>query len=330
MSLQYPFALLLLLLVPGLVYLRYTRRWKPSLRFSDGQALAQLPAGWAVAAARLLPVLYGIGLAFLIIAVARPRLGLDESRVETEAVDIVLLVDVSTSMRAEDFSTPGHRMNRLDAAKRVIERFIAERPDDRIGMVAFSAMPYTISPLTLDHAWLLQQMERVETGMLEDGTAIGDAIASAVNRLRDSKAKSNLIILLPAGNHNAGKLSPLNAAQAAAALKIKIYAVGAGSSGVAPVPVQTPFGTQYVQQRVEIDETMLRQIAQTTGALYFRATDLASLQRVYEQINEMEKTRIEVEQYTRFEERFMPFFVLGVLALGLERLLALTRLGRLP
>jgi len=330
MSLQYPFALLLLLLVPGLVYLRYTRRWKPSLRFSDGQALAQLPAGWAVAAARLLPVLYGIGLAFLIIAVARPRLGLDESRVETEAVDIVLLVDVSTSMRAEDFSTPGHRMNRLDAAKRVIERFIAERPDDRIGMVAFSAMPYTISPLTLDHAWLLQQMERVETGMLEDGTAIGDAIASAVNRLRDSKAKSKLIILLTDGNNNAGKLSPLNAAQAAAALKIKIYAVGAGSSGVAPVPVQTPFGTQYVQQRVEIDETMLRQIAQTTGALYFRATDLASLQRVYEQINEMEKTRIEVEQYTRFEERFMPFFVLGVLALGLERLLALTRLGRLP
>ncbi len=330
MSLQYPFALLLLLLVPGLVYLRYTRRWKPSLRFSDGQALAQLPAGWAVAAARLLPVLYGIGLAFLIIAVARPRLGLDESRVETEAVDIVLLVDVSTSMRAEDFSTPGHRMNRLDAAKRVIERFIAERPDDRIGMVAFSAMPYTISPLTLDHAWLLQQMERVETGMLEDGTAIGDAIASAVNRLRDSKAKSKLIILLTDGNNNAGKLSPLNAAQAAAALKIKIYAVGAGSSGVAPVPVQTPFGTQYVQQRVEIDETMLRQIAQTTGALYFRATDLASLQRVYEQINEMEKTRIEVEQYTRFEERFMPFVVLGLLALGLERLLALTRLGRLP
>jgi Ca-activated chloride channel family protein len=251
--------------------------------------------------------------------------------VHTDAVDIVLLIDVSTSMRAEDLATTSQRMNRLDAAKRVIVEFIKNRPNDRIGIVVFSGLPYTIAPLTLDHGWLLQQMERIETGMIEDGTAIGDGLASAINRLRDSKAKSKVLILLTDGINNAGALTPANAALAAKALGIKVYAVGAGTSGIVQFPIQDAFGrTRYVRERSDIDEALLKQIADMTGAMSFRATDFASLKKTYEQIDAMEKTEIEVEQYTRFEERFQPFLILGLICLGLEKLLSLTRLGRLP
>jgi Ca-activated chloride channel homolog len=331
MTFRYPWLLLLLLLVPLLGYLRYGRRRKPALRFSDGEALSRLPVSWAVASQPVLPILYLLGMTALVIALARPQKGLAESRVRTEAVDIVLLVDVSTSMRAEDFSTAVKSINRLDAAKSVLERFIRNRPDDRLGMVAFSAMPYSVAPLTLDHGWLIQQMQRLETGMLEDGTAIGDGIASAVNRLRDSVAKSKVVVLLTDGMNNRGQLSPENAAQAAKALGIKVYTVGAGSEGWVRMPVQDPFGgTQYVRQRSEIDEGTLRRVAEITGALFFRATDLKSLEQVYHQIDKMEKTEINVDQFTRFEERFMPWVGIALMCLGLERLLSLTRLGRLP
>lgn len=331
MILRYPLILLLLLLVPALVYLRHARRRKLPLRFSDGEAVMQLPVSWAVVFQPILPALYALGLTALIIATSRPQKGLAESSVHTEAVDIVLLVDVSTSMRAEDFTTATTTMNRLDAAKTVIERFINDRPDDRIGMVAFSAMPYTVSPLTLDHGWLIQQMQRLETGMLEDGTAIGDAIASAVNRLRDSVAKSKVVILLTDGMNNRGALSPENAAQAAKALKIKLYTVGAGSSGMVRMPVMDPFGgRQYVQQPSEIDEGTLQRIADITDAMYFRATDFKGLEEVYKRIDKMEKTEVSIDQYTYFEERFMPWLLAGLLLLGLEKVLSLTRLGRLP
>ena len=331
MTLRYPLILLLILLVPALVYLRYGQRRKLSLRFSDGGAVAQLPVSWAVTFQPFLPICYTFGLVLLIIATARPQKGLAESRVNTEAVDIVLLVDVSTSMRAEDFTTATRALNRLDAAKMVIERFINDRPNDRIGMVAFSAMPYTVSPLTLDHGWLIQQMQRLETGMIEDGTAIGDAIASAVNRLRDSVAKSKVVILLTDGMNNRGALSPENAAQAAKALHIKVYTVGAGSTGIVRIPVIDPFGgRQYVRQPSEIDEGTLKRIADITGAMYFRATDLKGLEEVYRQIDKMEKTEVNIDQYTYFEERFMPWLLMGLFLLGLEKVLWLTRLGRLP
>lgn len=331
MILRYPLILLLLLLVPALVYMRHARRRKLPLRFSDGNAVTQLPVSWAVAFQPLLPALYAMGLMALVIATARPQKGLAESRVRTEAVDIVLLVDVSTSMRAEDFTTATRTLNRLDAAKTVIERFIHDRPNDRIGLVAFSAMPYTVSPLTLDHGWLIQQMQRLETGMLEDGTAIGDAIASAVNRLRDSVAKSKVVILLTDGMNNRGALSPENAAQAAKALKIKLYTVGAGSSGMVRMPVVDPFGgKQYIRQPSEIDEGTLTRIADITGAMYFRAADFKGLEEVYKRIDKMEKTEVNVDQYTYFEERFMPWLLAGLLLLGLEKILSLTRLGRLP
>ncbi len=281
---------------------------------------------------RARPFLYALGLAALVVALARPRRGLEESRVRTEAVDIVLLADVSTSMRAEDFSTRTERLNRLDAARRVMARFVEARTQDRVGLIAFAALPYTVSPLTLDHAWLVRRMEDLQTGMLEDGTAIGSALASAVNRLRDSRAKSKVVVLLTDGVNNAGSISPENAAQAAKALGIKVYTIGAGTTGLAPYPVKDPFTGRsfYRRARVELDEAMLRRMADITGALYFRATDLGSLERVYEQIDRLEKTGMDVEQYTRFEERFAPWLFAGLGLLGLERLLALTRFGGHP
>jgi Ca-activated chloride channel homolog len=323
---RHPWLLLLLLLVPALVWLRHARRRQAPLTFPDVEALTGLPLSPWLALRWLPPALFAAGLVCIILAAARPQTGLSESRVETEGVDIVLLVDTSTSMREEDFSTATRRMNRLDAAKSVMETFIRARSDDRMGIISFAAMPYTIAPLTTDHAWLLLQMERLQTGMLEDGTAIGDAIASGVNRLRDSKAKSKLVILLTDGIQNAGRLSPLDAARAAAALDIKVYTVGAASErsrrGVGIFNLG-PIGP-------EIDEAMLTQIAEITGARYFRATDLKSLDETYQAIDEMEKTQIELDQYTRYEERFAPFLLLSLACLSLELVLGFSRLGRLP
>ena len=322
---RHPLVLLLLLAVPALVWLRYARRRQAPLAFSDGAALLGLPASPWLALRWLPPALFAAGLVFLVAAAARPQKGMSESRVETEGVDIVLVVDTSTSMRADDFSTATRRMDRLDAAKAVLAQFIQARPDDRLGIVAFAAMPYTIAPLTTDHAWLMLQMDRLQTGMLEDATAIGDAIASGVNRLRDSKAKSKIVILLTDGIHNAGRLTPPDAAQAAAALGIKVYTVGAGSDQPRATGI---FG--FVQGGNEIDEATLRKIAEITKAKYFRATDLKSLEETYKAIDEMEKTKIELDQYTRYEEKFAPFLVLGLLCLAFETLLGFTRLGRLP
>ncbi|MGB4575135.1 MAG: VWA domain-containing protein, partial [Kiritimatiellia bacterium] len=265
------------------------------------------------------------GLALLVLAAARPQRGLSESRAETEGVDIVLVVDTSTSMRAEDFSTATQRMNRLDAVKSVLRRFIQAREDDRMGIVAFAAMPYTLAPLTTDHAWLLLQVERLQTGMLEDATAIGDAIASGVNRLRDSKAQTKIVILLTDGINNAGRMSPQDAAQAAAALGIKVYTIGAGATRPRGGGL---FGFGLGSD--EIDEATLKKIAEITDAQYFRAGDLKSLEETYDAIDQMEKTKIELEQFTRYEERFAPFLILGMLCLAAETLLGFSRLGRLP
>jgi Ca-activated chloride channel family protein len=245
-------------------------------------------------------------------------------------VDIVLLVDISNSMREEDFSTATQQhLNRLDAAKSVIGEFVKARKDDRIGMVAFAGLPYTVSPLTLDHGWLIQRMDDLQLGMLGEygnSTAIGDAIASGINRLRESEAKSKVVVLLTDGNNNAGDISPENAAQAANALGIKIYTVAAGSEWIR---VPSLFGG-FRKQAADIDMAGLRRISSITDAHCFRARNLKELEKVYEEIDEMEKTKIEVEHYTRFEERFAPFLALGLICLGAEKLLALTRLGRLP
>lgn len=331
MILLYPWALLLLLLIPGALYLRYARRRSSSLRYSDGQTLRALPVTWAVRARWILPVLFGASLVLWVIVLARPQKGLDQSRIEREAVDMVLVIDVSTSMRAEDFSDQGRRINRLEAVRIVIKKFIHERRSDRLGMIAFAGLPYTIAPLTFDHGWLLNQIDRAQIGMVEDGTAIGSALASGINRLRDSEAKSKVIILLTDGVNNMGTISPENAARLAEPLGIRVYTIGAGSRGLAPVPVQDPFGgTHYTRQMADIDEASLTRIADITGGKYFKADDFEALNAVYDEINELERTEMEVDEYTRYEERFMPFLMWALGLLALEQVLSLMRLGRWP
>jgi len=331
MIFRYPWLLLLVLLVPLLVYLRYGRRRRTAMRFSNGGQLAQIPPGWAVLAQPLLPLLYGAGLVLCVVTLARPQKGLEESQLRAEGIDIVLCVDVSTSMLAEDFSSVNNTINRIDASKDVLERFIKNRTYDRMGLVAFAAMPFTMAPLSMDHGWLLQQVQRLETGVLPDGTAIGSGLSAAVNRLRDSQAKSKLVILLTDGVNNRGEISPLNAAKAAQSLDIKVYTIGAGTDGMVRIPVRDPFGgTRYVQQPSEIDEPTLKEMAAMTGGKFYRARDMSALRLIYDEIDQLEKTEINIDQYRHFEEQFPPFLLLAVALLGLEKLLSLTRLGRLP
>lgn len=331
MTLHHPWLLLLLLLVPPLVWLRHARRRRGALRFGDTRALPLLPPSLSILLQPVFPALYGAGLVLLVIAIARPQKGLDESIVRTEAVDIVLCVDLSPSMRALDFSTPQQRVSRVDAVKRVVEAFVEARKDDRIGIVGFAGLAYTIAPLTLEHGWLIQRLRQMNAGDLGQRTAVGDGLASAVNRLRDSKAKSKVVVLLTDGASNAGRMDPLNAAQAAQGLGIKVYTIGAGKPGMVPVAVTTPWGQEQITTMPsDLDEESLKKIAAITGAEFFKAEDERRLRDVYAQIDRMEKTEVEVQQYTRFEERFQPWLWTGLGCLLLERLLASTRLGRLP
>jgi len=322
MRLAHPWLLLLLLVIPVLLWWRAHRRG-PAVNFPDGALLKKLPVSLAVRLQPVLTALYVIGLTCLIVAIARPQRGLQESRINTEGVDIVLLFDLSTSMETPDFSRNGLRQTRIESAKQVISEFISKRKDDRIGMVGFAALPYSIAPLTLDHSWLMQRMDGLRTGMLEDGTAIGDAIASAVNRLRDSKAKSRIVILLTDGINNRGELTPENAALAAAALGIKVYTIGIGGG----MPVQQGFFTLPAQ---EIDEATLKRIAEKSKAEFFRARDLKTLEEVYDRIDKLEKTEIEMQQFTRFEEKAGGWLIAALIFLTFEKVFSLSRFGRIP
>jgi Ca-activated chloride channel family protein len=321
MKFSNPYCLLLLLLIPVLLWWR-TRRRAPTVCFPNGTLLHRLPRTSAVRLQPLLPALFALGLLCLIVGLARPQRGVHESRVHTTGIDLLLLLDLSTSMETPDFSRNGERQTRIDSAKQVLSEFIAKRRDDRIGLVAFSALPYAVAPLTTDHNWLLQRLETLRTGMLEDGTAIGDAIASAVNRLRDSEAKSRIVILLTDGINNRGELSPENAAQAAAALGIKIYTVGVGGGQ----PVRQGLFWQAIQ---EIDEAALKRIAELSGAQSFLARDLQTLEAVYNEIDQLEKTEIEMQNYSRYEELAGGWLAAALLFLTLEKVLALSRFGRI-
>jgi len=322
MTFAYPYLLFLLLLVPAWLWW-HSRRRGAAVHFPDGSLLGKLPISLSVRFQPLLPILYALGMVCLVIALARPQRGLQESRVHTEGVDIVLLLDLSTSMDIPDFSRNGQRQTRIDSAQRVIKNFIKKRTDDRIGLVAFSALPYSVAPLTLDHSWLIQRLEGLRTGMLEDGTAIGDAIASAVNRLRESEAKSRIVILITDGENNRGELTPESAAEAAAALGIKIYTIGIGGG----LPIRQGFFSQAPQQ---IDTTTLEQVAEISDASFFRAKDLPTLTAVYEQIDQLEKTEIEMQQFSRYEERAHRWLIAALIFLALEKGLTLSRFGRLP
>ena len=315
MRFEYPILLLLLLLVPLFLWWRYVRKRQAVAPFSDATILERLPKSWRVRLQPVLPLLYALGLICLIVALARPQKGEEGSRTNTEGIDIILLLDLSGSMDIKDFYYLNQPISRLDATKAVVNRFLQKRPDDRIGIVAFASLPYAIAPLTLDHQWLQERVEVLHTGMLDGNhTAIGDGMASAVNRLRDSDAKSKVVILLTDGANNYGRLSPENAADAAAALGIKIYTIGAGDDHPG-VP--------------EVDEPTLRKVAKITKGRFFRARDLQSLKAVYDEINQLEKSKIEVNQFTRYSECSSGLIVAGLLLLLAEQLLSLSKLGRL-
>jgi Ca-activated chloride channel family protein len=243
----------------------------------------------------------------------------------------MLVLDVSRSMLAEDFTIGSQRANRLEAVRQVTQRFIEERPNDRIGLVAFAGRPYLVSPLTLDHDWLIKNLDRVQIGLVEDGTAIGSAIASGANRLKNKDSKTKLIVLLTDGDNNAGKVMPLTAAEAAKALGVRIYTIGAGTRGNAPYPVTGPFGqTRYQSIPVQFDENVLRQIASISGGEYFRATDTRSLNEIFAEIDKLEKSTIEVEKITQYEDLFPWFIMAGLAFLFVEIVGSQTVWRRLP
>ena len=263
-----------------------------SIRFSDKRLVEGIKPSLHVRLSSKLIYLRAIGLSLVIIALARPQSTLEETRTFVEGIDIVLAVDTSTSMRAMDFQLAGNRVDRLEAVKYVVSDFVKKRPNDRIGMVAFSALAYTICPLTLDHEWLEKNLERVQIGIIEDGTAIGSAITASLNRLKDTETKEKIVILLTDGRNNAGSISPVAAAEAARALGVRIYTIGAGSDGLAPYPFKDMFGNTVLQPvEIQIDEKLLREIADTSGGMYFRATDTASLERIYEEIDNSRRPR---------------------------------------
>ena len=267
----------------------------------------------------------------LILGLARPQYGRGRSEVQASGVDLMLAVDVSGSMEALDFTLDGQPANRLDCVKSVVSKFIEARPDDRIGLVAFAGAPYLVSPLTLDHEWLKQNLDRVRIGLIEDSTAIGSALATSVNRLRDQPSKSKLVVLLTDGMNNAGKVAPQTAAEAAKAMGVKVYTIGAGAQGEAPVPVKDQFGNQrIVMARVDVDEAALKKIADETGGQFFRATDTDSLHKIYAEIDCMEKTTHPVKKFAKYHELFAFAVVPGLMLLGLTLGLEQTRFRRLP
>ena len=270
-------------------------------------------------------VLRLFALSALIIAMARPQTKNDEQQAEGEGVDIVLCIDVSGSMTAQDFVP-----NRMEAAKKVASDFIDRRLTDRIAIVIFSGESFTQCPLTTDRAVLKSAVESIRNGLLEDGTAIGDGLSTSVDRLRSSKTKSKVIILLTDGENNGGLIGPDNAKEIAKAFGIKVYTIGVGTEGFAPFPIKTPMGVIMQQQKVTIDEKLLTAIASETGGKYFRAKDNAALESVYAEINELEKSKVEISTLTRYTERFFPFVMAALALLLLEVTLRFTLLRKFP
>lgn len=328
-----PWALLLLLLIPILIGLvkKLTSRMQSSLRFSNQDLIIGFKSSLRLRLSRNIIYVRSLSLVLLILAFARPQSMIEETNIYVEGIDIVLAIDVSSSMRAMDFTLNGQRVDRLEAVKYVVSDFINKRPNDRIGMVAFSALAYTVCPLTLDHDWLEKNLERVRIGMIEDGTAIGSAISASINRLKDTETKEKIIILLTDGRNNAGSISPIAGAEAARALGVSIYTIGAGTTGMAPYPVKDMFGNTMLQPvEIQIDEKLLKEIADITGGMYFRATDTSSLEKIYDKIDELEKTPIEETGYNIYNELFSFFLIPGLVLLILEVILSNTFLRRIP
>lgn len=307
---------LLLLLIPIIGYQvwKFGTNQNPSLTFSDTSGLKNLPGNWRSYGVWLSPFLQCMAFALVVIAIARPQYKNTTVERNAEGIDIVLTLDISTSMKAEDL-----KPNRLEAAKNVADNFISKRISDRIGLVLFARKSFTMVPPTLDYDLLKRLLTDVEMGVVEDGTAIGMGIATAVNRLKESEAKSKVIILLTDGQNNSGEIDPVTAADLAVSYGIKIYTIGAGTRGTAPYPVKDPiFGDRYQNIKVDIDEEMLTQIANMTGGAYFRATDTERLKEIYAQIDELERTKIEEVIYTDYQDLYPRFLLPGIFLLVLS------------
>ena len=328
MFFEYP-GLLWLLAIPVLMVLHYIYLEKagrhPHMRVSvavpwkkSGPTLMNL--------LRHVPFLLRIlALVMIVLVIARPRSSEEFSKVDTEGIDIVLAMDVSTSMLARDF-TP----DRVSASKDIAIEFISQRPSDRMGIVVFAGESFTQCPLTTDRATLINLMKEVETGLIEDGTAIGNGLATAVARMKDSDAKSRVVILLTDGVNNSGEVSPKMAAEIAKTYGIRVYTIGVGKEGMAPYPVMTPWGVQVQNMKVEIDEALLKEIAESTGGRYFRATDNTKLAEIYSEINKMEKAKTSVDTFPVYDELFGTYVFWALLALMLELLLNWFVIRRLP
>jgi Ca-activated chloride channel family protein len=317
----HPQYFILLLLIPLFIFwLRKNKNNKPSFTISSLKGLQNSAASTIQKWAPILNLLRILSMFFLIIALARPQSSNINETVNSEGLDIVLSMDISGSMLAEDF-----KPNRIEAAKKVANEFILNRPTDRIGLVIFSGESFTQCPLTTDQNILREQLKSIRSGLLEDGTAIGMGLATAVERLRNSKAKSKIIILLTDGVNNAGLIDPITALEIAKAYKIRVYTIGVGTEGTAPYPTQDAFGNMVMQQMpVQIDEGLMQKFSKETGGKYYRAKDNNSLSKVYKEIDQLEKTKIEINIFKRYAELFFPYALFGLMCLFLEILLRFT------
>ncbi len=326
-SFAYPWVLSFLLVIPVLIawYIWKGRKKQAAITYSSLKVVEKIKPTLRERLVHLPFALRMLAILFLIIALARPQNFSAGQSVNTEGIDIAMVLDISGSMLAEDF-----KPNRLDAAKNVIDNFVSARTTDRIGLVIFSREAFTQCPLTIDYSVLRNLLGDIKTGMIEDGTAIGNGIANGLNRLKDSDAESRVIILLTDGVNNAGEVDPISAAEIASTFGIRIYTIGVGTRGEAPYPVQTPFGTRYQMVPVEIDEVILKKIADLTGGEYFRATNNKALEEIYNKIDKMEKTKIEITSFRNAKELFAGWLGFGFAFLLLELFTSKTILRKLP
>ncbi|PIF02596.1 MAG: aerotolerance regulator BatA [Paludibacter sp.] len=308
---------LFLVLIPVVFwYLYELKKSDASLQFSTTKVLRNSPKTLRLRLIHLPFILRTLMFAFLIIAIARPQSSNHWRKQDREGIDIMMALDISGTMQGEDL-----RPNRLEAAKSVAIEFIQARPNDNIGLVVFAGESFTQCPLTTDHTVLINLFRSIKYGLLEDGTAIGLGLANAINRTKESKAKSKVIILLTDGSNNQGAISPITAAEIAQTLGVRVYAIGVGSHGMVNMPIQTPFGVRYQKIKSEFDEKTLEKIAEMTGGKYFRATNTSQLRLVYQEIDRMEKTKISVKEYSQKNEMYFIFVLIAFLLLVLEIIL---------
>ena len=332
MAFAHPYLLLLLLLIPPLAWLKGRRGVPPAFVYSSVQLVRGMQNITRARAGGFLMSLRWLILAIFIVALAQPRLTKSQTTVKASGVDIVVALDMSGSMISEDFVVKGERVNRFNMARTVLKGFIDKRPNDRIGLVLFATQAYIATPLTLDHDYLQENIDRLEIGAIsENSTAIGDGLGTAVNRLRDLKSKSKIVILMTDGQNNSGKLDPTNAAAAAAVVNVKVYTVGIGERGQAPMPARDMFGRKVYQMvPVDVDETTLQQIADETGGKYYRADNAEKFKQIYDEIDKLEKTEAVINKYTEFTELFPWLVAAGAALLLIELVLAQTAFRRLP